>query len=269
MCNQTNIVYAYVNSAISTQINILSTSRSALSTGKNVCTSALHGDPGGLSAAAMRPHCEHPAGSRQAPERLTGPQRRASIAAMNALRALDSRGEPVESTSTTVCRLAINGDRRECAVTPSTTLLEALRYGLGLTGSKQGCDKGDCGACTVVVDGEAILACISLALAFEGRDIRTVEGLAEGGRPHRLQDAFDVTGGAQCGFCTPGILMSAWALLSRNPSRSRAGIARARSGDRCRCTGYTKIFEAVELAASRLRGEADPVARPGGAAETR
>ncbi len=161
----------------------------------------------------------------------------------------------MESTSTTVCRLTINGDRRECAVTPSTTLLEALRYGLGLTGSKQGCDKGDCGACTVVVDGEAILACISLALAFEGRDIRTVEGLAEHGVPHPLQDAFDLEGAAQCGFCTPGILMSAWALLERNPRPSRAEIAQALSGNLCRCTGYTKIFVAVERAAARMGGE--------------
>ena len=161
----------------------------------------------------------------------------------------------MESTSTTVCRLAINGDRRECAVTPSTTLLEALRYGLGLTGSKQGCDKGDCGACTVVVDGEAILACISLALAFEGRDIRTVEGLAEHGVPHPLQDAFDLEGAAQCGFCTPGILMSAWALLERNPRPSRSEIAQALSGNLCRCTGYTKIFVAVERAAARMGGE--------------
>ncbi len=161
----------------------------------------------------------------------------------------------MESTSTTVCRLTINGDRRECAVTPSTTLLEALRYGLGLTGSKQGCDKGDCGACTVVVDGEAILACISLALAFEGRDIRTVEGLAEHGVPHPLQDAFDLEGAAQCGFCTPGILMSAWALLERNPRPSRAEIAQALSGNLCRCTGYTKIFVAVERAAARIGGE--------------
>jgi len=161
----------------------------------------------------------------------------------------------VESTSTTVCRLTINGDRRECAVTPSTTLLEALRYGLGLTGSKQGCDKGDCGACTVVVDGEAILACISLALAFEGRDIRTVEGLAEHGVPHPLQDAFDLEGAAQCGFCTPGILMSAWALLERKPRPSRAEIAQALSGNLCRCTGYTKIFVAVERAAARMGGE--------------
>ena len=153
-----------------------------------------------------------------------------------------------------VCRLNVNGDARECAVAPNTTLLEALRYGLGLTGSKQGCDKGDCGACTVVVEGEAILSCISLALAHhDGPPITTVEGVAESGKPHPLQDALDLTGGAQCGFCTPGVLMSAWALLGKNPSPTRLEIAQALSGNLCRCTGYTKIFEAVELAASRLR----------------
>src|SRR5256712_7262508 len=125
---------------------------------------------------------------------------------------------------TTLCRLRVNGDVRECAIAPHTTLLEALRYGLGLTGSKQGCDKGDCGACTVIVDGEAILSCISLALAFAGREITTVEGLASDGRLHPLQDAFDRTGGAQCGFCTPGILMSAAALLARNPRPGRGEI---------------------------------------------
>jgi aerobic carbon-monoxide dehydrogenase small subunit len=156
--------------------------------------------------------------------------------------------------STMVCRLRVNGDPRECAVTPNTTLLEALRYGLGLTGSKQGCDKGDCGACTVVVEGRPVLACISLALAYhEGPEILTIEGVAERGRPHPLQDAFDETGGAQCGFCTPGILMSAYALLAENPAPTRAEIAHALSGNLCRCTGYTKIFEAVELAARRLR----------------
>jgi carbon-monoxide dehydrogenase small subunit len=152
-----------------------------------------------------------------------------------------------------LCRLRVNGDERTCAVTPEATLLEALRYGLGLTGSKQGCDKGDCGACTVVVDGQPVLACITLALACEGREVVTVEGLAHDGRPHPLQDALDRTGGAQCGFCTPGVLMSAWALLGRNPRPTREDIALALSGNLCRCTGYTKIFEAVELAAAELR----------------
>ncbi|MBI1798900.1 MAG: (2Fe-2S)-binding protein [Candidatus Eisenbacteria bacterium] len=150
-----------------------------------------------------------------------------------------------------LCRLRVNGETRDCAVVPHTTLLEALRYALGLTGSKQGCDKGDCGACTVVIDGESALSCISIALACEGRDIVTIEGLARNGIPHPLQDALDVTGGAQCGFCTPGILMSAWALLERNPRPSRDEIALALSGNLCRCTGYTKIIDAVELAASQ------------------
>jgi carbon-monoxide dehydrogenase small subunit len=159
----------------------------------------------------------------------------------------------LETPETVVCRLRVNGDERECAVTAGTTLLEALRYGLGLTGSKQGCDKGDCGACTVLVDGRPVLSCITLALASEDADVTTVEGLAERGRPHPLQDAFDRTGGAQCGFCTPGVLMSAYALLKRNAAPTREEIAHALSGNLCRCTGYTKIFEAVELAARELR----------------
>lgn len=164
---------------------------------------------------------------------------------------------PSEST---ICRLHVNGRATACAVTPYTTLLEALRYGLGLTGSKQGCDKGDCGACTVVVDGEPVLACISLAMAFDGGpEITTIEGLAGPAGPHPLQEAFDVCGGAQCGFCTPGIVMSAMALLQRTPRPTRDEIAHALSGNLCRCTGYTKILDAVELAARTL-ATAQPVA---------
>jgi len=165
----------------------------------------------------------------------------------------------MESVLTVPIRLRVNGDVRTCAVAPHTTLLEALRYGLGLTGSKQGCDKGDCGACTVVIGDRPILACISLALAYhDGPEITTIEGVANGATLHPLQDAFDVTGGAQCGFCTPGILMSAWALLRRNPDPSRREIAHALSGNLCRCTGYTKIFEAVEMAAARMRDRGAP-----------
>ncbi|MDX1577145.1 MAG: (2Fe-2S)-binding protein [Gemmatimonadota bacterium] len=158
----------------------------------------------------------------------------------------------------TIVELRVNGDLQRVGVPSHWTLLEALRYGLGLTGSKQGCDKGDCGACTVLRDGEAVLSCIMPVHEAVGHEIRTVEGLAEGGRPHPLQDAFDLTGGAQCGFCTPGILCSAYGLLETNPEPSREEIARALSGNLCRCTGYTKIFEAVEVAAEALRTDRTP-----------
>ena len=152
-----------------------------------------------------------------------------------------------------IITLTVNGDRLEAAVPTHYTLLEALRYVFGLTGSKQGCDKGDCGACTVLLDGEPVLSCITPVFEAVGRPVLTVEGLAGAGCLHPLQDAFEITGGAQCGFCTPGILMSAWGLLQRNPSPSRAEIKEALAGNLCRCTGYTKIYDAVELAAARLR----------------
>jgi aerobic-type carbon monoxide dehydrogenase small subunit (CoxS/CutS family) len=150
-----------------------------------------------------------------------------------------------------IVRFRVNGDWREAGVPEHWTLLEALRYGLGLTGSKQGCDKGDCGACTVVMDGEAVLSCITPVGDAEGRDIVTVEGLADASGLDPLQDAFAATGAAQCGFCTPGILMSAHALLRRNGRPSREEIREALSGNLCRCTGYTKIYEAVERAAAK------------------
>jgi aerobic-type carbon monoxide dehydrogenase small subunit (CoxS/CutS family) len=152
----------------------------------------------------------------------------------------------------------VNNDRREIGVPSHWTLLEALRYGLGLTGSKQGCDKGDCGACTVLLDGEPTLSCITPVLDAEGRDVRTVEGLATAEGAHPLQTAFGECGAAQCGFCTPGILMSAAALLERNTSPTRDEVKHALAGNLCRCTGYTKIFEAVELAAARLREMDEP-----------
>ena len=161
--------------------------------------------------------------------------------------------------TTEVVRLTVNGDPREVGVPSHYTLLETLRYGLGLTGSKQGCDKGDCGACTVLVDGEPRLSCIMPVWEAEGHAVQTVEGLAEGTRPHPLQDEFDLTGAAQCGFCTPGILCSAMGLLSRNATPSRVEIQEALSGNLCRCTGYTKIYEAVEKAAARMRSEGEPV----------
>ncbi|HEU4403515.1 MAG TPA: (2Fe-2S)-binding protein [Candidatus Polarisedimenticolia bacterium] len=160
-----------------------------------------------------------------------------------------------------VLRLLVNGEAQEIATTPHKTLLEVLREELQLTGTKHGCELGECGACTVLLDGKPQLSCLVLALECEGRPIVTVEGLAKGATPHPLQTAFADLGAAQCGYCTPGILCAAKELLDRNPEPSRAAIREALSGNLCRCTGYIKIFEAVELAARRLK---DPAARPTG-----
>jgi aerobic-type carbon monoxide dehydrogenase small subunit (CoxS/CutS family) len=157
-----------------------------------------------------------------------------------------------------IVTLRVNGDLHELGVPGHWTLLEALRYGLGLTGSKQGCDKGDCGACTVLLDGEAVLSCLLPVPEAEGRDVRTVEGLAGPGGLHPLQEAFDITGAAQCGFCTPGILCAGAQLLAESGVPDRAEIEEALSGNLCRCTGYTKIFEAVELAARAMREGRSP-----------
>ena len=154
-----------------------------------------------------------------------------------------------------VC-LTVNHDRCELGVPSHYTLLEALRYGLGLTGSKQGCDKGDCGACTVLVDGEPTLSCITPVLEAVGHEVVTVEGLASPTAPHPLQDEFDLHGAAQCGFCTPGILCSAAALLERTTEPTRDEIKDALAGNLCRCTGYTKIYDAIEAAAARMRDDA-------------
>jgi aerobic-type carbon monoxide dehydrogenase small subunit (CoxS/CutS family) len=163
--------------------------------------------------------------------------------------------------------LRINGQPHEAAVPTHHTLLEALRYSIGLTGSKQGCDKGDCGACTVWLDGIPTLSCITPAWEAADAEVTTVEGLAglrtDPGVPHPLQDAFDVCGAAQCGFCTPGVLMSAAALLEESAAPTRDEIRDALSGNLCRCTGYTKIIDAVELAARTLRESSDhPDGRP-------
>jgi 2-isopropylmalate synthase len=160
--------------------------------------------------------------------------------------------------------LRIAGAPVQLAVHPRRTLLEALRYDLDLIGTKQGCDKGDCGACTVVLDGQAVLSCLMLALDADGRQVQTVECLA--GAPHidPILDCFDRCGGGQCGFCTPGMLMSATALLDRNANPSREEIQLAISGNLCRCTGYGRIVDAIELAASIRRGESEAgVGMPG------
>ena len=153
-----------------------------------------------------------------------------------------------------IVSLRVNGDDMQVGVPTHHTLAEALRYGLGLTGTKQGCDKGDCGACTVLLDGAPTLSCILPVREAEGREIVTVEGLAGGGDLHPLQAEFDRHGAAQCGFCTPGILCSAAALLRDNSHPTRDDIRSALSGNLCRCTGYTKIYVAIEAAAQRLAG---------------
>ncbi len=150
-------------------------------------------------------------------------------------------------------RLCVNGEESEVSFAPSKTLLEVLREDLHLTGTKHGCELGECGACAVLVDGRPLLSCLELALECEGRDIETVEGLARGAELHPLQAAFADLGGAQCGYCTPGILMTAKALLDRDPDPSRETIKEAISGNLCRCTGYQQIFEAIEEAAKRMR----------------
>ena len=150
-------------------------------------------------------------------------------------------------------RLEGNGEERELLVPVHHSLLEVLREELGLTGTKHGCELGECGTCTVLLDGKRALSCLLLPVECEGREIATVEGLAPAGSLHPLQQAFVELGAAQCGYCTPGFLLVAESLLREKPDASRAEIAEALAGNLCRCTGYLKIFEAVELAAARMR----------------
>ena len=150
--------------------------------------------------------------------------------------------------------LRVNGEPHEVAAHVTHSLLEVLREEIGLTGTKHGCELGECGTCTVLVDGEPIYSCLMLAVEAEGREVTTVEGMALQGRPHPLQRAFSDLGAAQCGYCIPGILLAAKALLDKQPNPARADIEEALSGNLCRCTGYTKIIEAVERAVGDMRG---------------
>ena len=148
--------------------------------------------------------------------------------------------------------LEVNGERRQLLAPVHKTLLEVLREELGLTGTKHGCELGECGTCTVLVDGKPQLSCLLLPVQIEGRAITTVEGMAAGSVLHPLQQAFAELGAAQCGYCTPGILLASRSLLESNPKPTRDEIREALAGNLCRCTGYVKILQAVELAAERL-----------------
>ena len=151
--------------------------------------------------------------------------------------------------------LTVNGEPAEVAFAPYKTLLEVLREDLNLCGTKHGCELGECGACAVLIDGEPQLSCLLLALECQGRSVETVEGMARGAELHPLQSAFADLGAAQCGYCTPGILLTAKALLAKEPNPTRERIKEAVSGNLCRCTGYQQIFEAIEEAAKRMSDE--------------
>jgi carbon-monoxide dehydrogenase small subunit len=158
--------------------------------------------------------------------------------------------------------VTVNGTARTAAVPAETTLLQLLRDHLHLTGAKVGCDVGDCGACTVLVDGMAVNACLMLVGQVEGRQVLTIEGLAARDRLHPLQAAFEESGALQCGFCGPGVILSAKALLDQNPSPSPHEVRDALAGNLCRCTGYTKMIDAVQDAARAMRGETPARAAP-------
>ena len=143
-------------------------------------------------------------------------------------------------------KMIVNGDAMEAMVSPTWSLLKVLREELGLTGTKKGCERGDCGACTVLLDGNPVNSCLVLALQAEGKKVETIEGLGTAERLHPLQKSFIQNGAVQCGFCTPGMLLSALALLRKNPNPTEEEIRRAISGNLCRCTGYTKIVKAIQ-----------------------
>ncbi|HEY1419660.1 MAG TPA: (2Fe-2S)-binding protein [Candidatus Dormibacteraeota bacterium] len=161
------------------------------------------------------------------------------------------RDEMLRDVERVVVSLQVNGEPTELLIPVHKTLLEVLREDMRLTGTKHGCELGECGTCTVLVDGLPELSCLLLPVQVDGRSITTIEGMAGGSELHPLQRAFVELGAAQCGYCTPGILLSARALIESNPSPSRDEIREALAGNLCRCTGYVKILDAIELAASR------------------
>lgn len=150
--------------------------------------------------------------------------------------------------------LTVNGTLYKLDVQPWETLVEVIRDDLGLTGTKEGCGLGECGACTVIMDGRAVNSCLVLAAEADGKQITTIEGLADGDKLHPIQQAFVNHGGLQCGFCTPGMIMSAKALLDEKPSPSEEEIRKGIAGNICRCTGYAKIIESVKAAAKNIQG---------------
>jgi len=169
-------------------------------------------------------------------------------------------GAPARTRSRTrLIALCVNGEWHEVAVKPRNMLVEVIRETIGLTGTKASCESGTCGACTVLLDGRPVLGCITLALECEGKQIRTVEGLAAGEKLSAIQEAFLDQGAVQCGFCTPGMLMSATALIERNPKPTREDINKALEGNLCRCTGYNAIVDAVLQASGQ--GGIKPVMR--------
>src|SRR3989442_238092 len=209
------------------------------------------------------PEDDGPRGPRRQGRRAPAPSRQRRGPRARPRAAQVARGRPAAGPAVRAgahLRLHVNGESREIVFAPHKTLLEVLREDLGLTGTKHGCELGECGTCTVLLDGKPQLSCLVLGLECEDRPIVTVEGLADGPPPHPLQTAFAELGTAQSSYCTPRILCAAKALLDRSPAPTRQEIKEALSGNLCRCTGYIKIFEAEGVAPSRRR---DPRPQPG------
>jgi aerobic-type carbon monoxide dehydrogenase small subunit (CoxS/CutS family) len=165
---------------------------------------------------------------------------------------MDQPPSRAERSKTVLHPLNVNGETRDVPFLPHETLLEVLRERMGLTGTKHGCELGECGTCTVLVDGKPVLSCLLLGLNAVGHQVETIEGMAKDGKLHPLQQAFVELGAAQCGYCTPGFLLAARAVLDENPKPTRQCLKDSLAGNLCRCTGYLKIYEAVELAAERM-----------------